>query len=110
RLEGFLALRELPVNEAMGATEGRRQLQVYLRHIEEGFGILTDEDLARVVPTVFVPEGEPVMTLLLGNLEHLVNHKFQLFHYLKLMGLPVGTPDLYVFRGPQRRPPSGPLP
>jgi hypothetical protein len=40
-----------------------------------------------------------VATLLLGNLEHLINHKHQLFLYLKLMGVPVGTPDLYQFRG-----------
>jgi hypothetical protein len=39
------------------------------------------------------------MTLLLGNLEHLVNHKYQLFFYLKMLGVPLGTPDLYRLRG-----------
>ena len=50
-------------------------------------------------PTVFVRTGETVLTLLLGNLEHLINHKHQLFIYLKLMGAPVETRDLYCFRG-----------
>jgi hypothetical protein len=47
---------------------------------------------------VFVAEGESVLTLLLGNLEHLINHKHQLFMYLKLAGVKVGTPDLDQFR------------
>jgi hypothetical protein len=48
---------------------------------------------------VFVPEGESLMTLLVGNLEHLINHKYQLFLYLKLLGLPVSSRDLYHWRG-----------
>jgi len=36
---------------------------------------------------------------MLGNLEHLINHKHQLFTYLKLMGESVGSRDLYRFRG-----------
>jgi uncharacterized damage-inducible protein DinB len=99
RLAHFLALRELPVNHVAGAEEARVRLAGYVRHIEEGFALLSDEDLARVLPTVFTAGGEAVMTLLLGNLEHLMNHKFQLFHYLKLMGVPLGTADLYVLRG-----------
>ena len=50
------------------------------------------------MPTVFVAQGESILTLLLGNLEHLINHKHQLFTYLKQMGVPVATPDLYRFR------------
>jgi hypothetical protein len=46
-----------------------------------------------------VAEGEPLLTLLLGNLEHLINHKHQLFWYLKLLGVSVRTPDLYRLRG-----------
>ena len=49
--------------------------------------------------TVFVPEGETLMTLLLGNLEHLLNHKYQVFLYLKLAGVAVGSRDVYRFRG-----------
>jgi hypothetical protein len=74
-------------------------MELYRAHIGEGFALLTDGDLARRVPTVFVAEGESILTLLLGNLEHLINHKHQLFTYLKQMGVPVATPDLYRFRG-----------
>jgi hypothetical protein len=88
RLAHFAQLREVP-----GTIEG------YRTHIEEGFALLTDADLARRIPTVFVPQGEPMLTLFLGNLEHLINHKHQLFNYLKEMGVPVATPDLYQFRG-----------
>ena len=87
RLAHFAKLREIPAT-----------IEVFHSHIEEGFALLTDADLARWVPTVFVPEGESILTLLLGNLEHLINHKHQLFTYLKQMGVPVATPDLYRFR------------
>jgi uncharacterized damage-inducible protein DinB len=87
RLAHFVKLRETP-----GSIESFRS------HIEEGFALLTDADLARRVPTVFVAQGEPILTLLLGNLEHLINHKHQLFAYLKQMGVRVATPDLYRFR------------
>src|SRR5947199_390304 len=61
--------------------------------------LLSDADLARLIPTVFVSGGESVLTLLLGNLEHLINHKRQLFTYLQLLNVPVTTRDLYRFRG-----------
>jgi hypothetical protein len=96
RLAHFLALRELPVSPA---EEAAARIAIYGAHIEEGFGLLTDADLARRLPTVFVAQGELLLTLLLGNLEHLINHKHQLFTYLKLMGVSVATPDLYRFRG-----------
>ena len=87
RLAHFRNLREIPGS-----------IEIYRSHIEEGFALLTDGDLARRVPTVFVAEGESILTLLLGNLEHLINHKHQLFNYLKQLGVPVATPDLYRFR------------
>jgi hypothetical protein len=34
----------------------------------------------------------------LGNLEHFINHQSQLFAYLKMLGVPSGTSDLYVWR------------
>jgi uncharacterized damage-inducible protein DinB len=95
RLAHFIALRELPVSPP---GEDAARIEIYRAHIEEGFGLLTDADLARRLPTVFVAQGEPLLTLLLGNLEHLINHKHQLFTYLKQMGVPVATPDLYQFR------------
>ena len=87
RLAHFARLREI-----------HGTIEIYRKHIEEGFALLTDADLALRVPTVFVAQGEPVLTLFLGNLEHLINHKYQLFGYLKQMGVAVATPDLYRFR------------
>ena len=87
RLAHFAKLRESPAT-----------IEIFRAYIEEGFALLTDADLARRIPTVFVPGGETLLTLLLGNLEHLINHKHQLFTYLKQMGVPVATPDLYRFR------------
>jgi hypothetical protein len=87
RLAHFDKLREIPAT-----------IEIFHSHIVEGFALLTGADLARRVPTVFVAEGESILTLLLGNLEHLINHKHQLFTYLKQMGVPVATPDLYRFR------------
>ena len=95
RLAHFQRLRKLPVNHRCEVEEARTRIREYMAHIEEGFTVLTDEDLARRVPTVFAPAGEPFLSVLLGNLEHVVNHKHQLFFYLKMLGVPVSTPDLY---------------
>ena len=98
RLAHFRELRELPVNHPCSPAEAAARIAIYRAHIEEGFALLTDADLARRLATVFVAQGELLLTLLLGNLEHLINHKHQLFTYLKQMGAPVATPDLYQFR------------
>ena len=79
--------------------EARERVKVFSERIREGFELLEDSSLGRKIPTVFVREGESLLTLLLGNLEHLVNHKHQLFMYLQLMGVPVKSIDLYHFRG-----------
>jgi hypothetical protein len=97
-LAHFAELRTLPVNFACGPDDARERIGVYRMRIEEGFAALRDDDLGRNMPTVFVPAGESVLTLLLGNLEHLINHKHQLFTYLKLLPVNVGTPDLYSLR------------
>jgi hypothetical protein len=98
-LAHFAELRAVPVNRDCAPVEAAERIEAYESRIEEGFSQLSDEDLARRVPTVFVRTGETVLTLLLGNLEHLINHKHQLFIYLKLMGISVETRDLYCFRG-----------
>jgi hypothetical protein len=98
-LAHFAALRELPVNHACAAAEAVRRIETYRAHIGEGFAALQDDDLSRLLPTVFVPRGETVLTLLLGNLEHLINHKHQLFVLLRTLGCQVGTADLYRLRG-----------
>jgi hypothetical protein len=98
QLAHFDRLRELPVNHCCGAEEALTRIADYSVYIREGFDLLDDSDLRRHVRTVFVAEGEPVLTLLLGNLEHLINHKYQLFFYLKLLGIPVSTSDLYLLK------------
>ena len=98
RLAHFASLRELPVNHRCSATAAMAGIAIYRAHIDEGFALFTDADLARRVATVFVKGGESLLTLLLGNLEHLINHKHQLFTYLKLLGAGVTSRDLYRFR------------
>jgi hypothetical protein len=99
RLAHFARLRDLPVNHRCDRDEARGRIAEYRAHIAEGFACLDDAALALRLPTVFVAEGEAVITLLLGNLEHLINHKYQLFAYLKTSGVRVGTSDLYRLRG-----------
>ncbi|HWP44996.1 MAG TPA: DinB family protein, partial [Blastocatellia bacterium] len=99
RLAHFARLRELEVNHFCQIEEARARLRDYRARIREGFEQVSDGDLSRPVPTLFVPEGEPLLAILLGNLEHLINHKHQLFFYLKLLGVEVATADLYRIRG-----------
>jgi len=99
RLAHFARLRNLEVNHCCGITEAHLRMGDYMGCIEEGFALLTDEALALNVPTVFAAEGETVLRLLLTNLEHFINHKYQLFFYLKMMGVSAGTSDLYSLRG-----------
>jgi hypothetical protein len=99
QLGRFQDLRQRPVNHLCGESEALDRIAEYGRYIREGFQLLSDSDLARPLPTVFVPEGEPILLLLLGNLEHLLNHKHEIFVYGKLLGVPLTTPDLYRFRG-----------
>jgi hypothetical protein len=100
QLAHFARLRELPVNHACDPAEATARLRDYVNHIREGFAILTDADLCGRLPTFFVPEGEALLTILLANLEHLINHKHQLFFYLKLLGIEVGTAQLYDMQAP----------
>jgi hypothetical protein len=95
--EGVAELRTLPVNHFCEPDEAAGRIEVYARFIEQGFELCSEQDLRRMLPTVFATES--VMTLLLGNLEHLINHKYQLFVYLKLLGVSVGTGDIYCWRG-----------
>jgi len=97
-LAHFEQLRKQPVNHCCGIEEAGARIRNYAEHIVEGFGLLCDADLERPISTVFAPEGASVMTILLGNLEHFINHKYQLFFYLKLLGVGVGTEDLYRVR------------
>jgi len=98
RLAHFSELRSLPVNQACSPDEAIHRIAIYGDRIDEGFALLEDASLARLIPTAFVERGETVLTLFLGNLEHLINHKHQLFTHLKRMGVNVRTRDLYRFR------------
>jgi DinB superfamily len=98
-LSDFASLRSLPVNHSCLPQEARTQIKIYSHHIRRGFQQSADADLARRIPTIFVPEGESLLSLLLGNLEHLINHKYQLFLHLKLAGVAVTSEDLYAWRG-----------
>jgi len=99
KLAHFARLKTLPVNHLCGVEEARDRIAEYAACIDEGMALLEDAALASRVPTVFVPGGEPLLTLLLGNLEHLISHKYQLLIYLKLAGVTAGTRDIYRFRG-----------
>ena len=93
----FQLLRDLSVNHFCTIEEAQHRIMEYEAYIEEGFTSLNDEDLTQKIPTLFVPTGETAMTILLGNLEHLINHKYQLFIYLKLLDIPVSSETLYHF-------------
>jgi len=67
-------------------------------HTKEGFALTSDADLARKIPTYFTPQGEVFLETLLTNGKHVNHHAYQLFVYLKLLGLPVGTQHLYRFK------------
>jgi hypothetical protein len=97
-LKHFQRLRDLPVNHFCATEEAQHRIMEYQSYIEEGFGKLHDKDLTKKIPTLFVKTGETAMTILLGNLEHLINHKYQFFIYLKLLGIPVSSENLYYFR------------
>ncbi|MEO8371454.1 MAG: DinB family protein [Candidatus Solibacter sp.] len=92
------ALRDLPVNHACSPAEATSRIAIYKDALDQSFAGLCDEQLGIPIPTVFTKNGELLLTLLLGNLEHLINHKHQLFTYLKMMGVSVGSADLYRFR------------
>jgi hypothetical protein len=98
-LADFREIRSLGFNEPCGPDDARQKIQLLTPYIDRGFRQCSDADLVRRIPTVFVPNGETLATILLGNLEHLINHKYQLFFYLKLLGTPVSTGDLYRWRG-----------
>jgi hypothetical protein len=98
-LADFLEFRSMTVNQSCSPEKARSSVELYMGLIERGFGCCTDADLARKIQTVFVPEGETLLTILLGNLEHLINHKYQLFFHLKLAGVVVTSRDIYKWRG-----------
>ena len=94
-LAEFRELKSARVNHFCTPSEWKERIGIYKEGIAKGFQLCTDEDLKRPVVTIFMPEGELLGSILLNNLEHLVSHKYQLFFYLRLLGVQVGTADLY---------------
>jgi hypothetical protein len=97
-LADFLEYRSMAGNQSCSPEKTRATIKLYSGLIERGFDCCADADLARKIPTVFVPQGETLLTILLGNLEHLLNHKYQLFFHLKLAGVAVNSRDIYRWR------------
>jgi hypothetical protein len=97
-LADFPGLRATAVAEPWSPVEARQKMELYAAQIQRGFECCTDQELSTRIPTIFVPEGQTLLTVLLGNLEHLINHKYQLFIYLKLAGVNVASRDIYKWR------------
>ncbi|MEZ5398170.1 MAG: DinB family protein [Bryobacteraceae bacterium] len=104
---GFLAVLEavrpglaarIAAPPSMDPRDAADSIDEAARLIAAGFHRIADSDLARRLPTAFVPEGQTVLELLLVNLRHTAAHKYQLFTYLKASGVPVSSRDLYEFR------------
>ena len=95
----FHELRKFAGNQQVNQTEAQIRLRTFQQNIKEGFGLLADADLSRMLPTVFVAQGESLLTLLLINFEHLASHKYQLFLWLRMSGVKVESRDLYHFSG-----------
>src|SRR5579864_400439 len=66
RLGHFAQLRELPVNHRCSPAEAGSRMAIYRARVDEAFALLTDADLGRQLSTVFVKQGELLLTLLLG--------------------------------------------
>lgn len=98
-LAHFIVLKELLDTPCASVEDAAARIERFMTHIREGFAALSDQDLGRTIPTVFVPGGEAILSLLLVNLEHLASHKYQLFVYLRLLGVIVESRDLYHFSG-----------
>ena len=109
KLDSLRKLRDEPVNHFCQPREALERMRVFRREIARGFRICSDKQLKRKLKTVFQDDGVPLATILIANLEHLLNHKHQLFFYLRLLGAPVGTKDLYYLpeaKGRIRKRPS----
>jgi hypothetical protein len=98
-LTRLLELKQYAGSHALSPSAASETLQVFRTSLAQGFAVFDDSDLFRMIPTVFVPQGESLLTLLLINFEHLASHKYQLFIWLRLAGVAVSSRDLYHFSG-----------
>jgi len=93
-------ISELPpahkVPAAAGVAEAKRLLCEDRRVAVEALNMCRDEDLAnKPTPAPWDPTPLVLGHRLLQMVEHLKQHKGQLFYYLKLQGKSVSTPDLW---------------
>jgi uncharacterized damage-inducible protein DinB len=91
---------ELPLAEAMPSVESvaqaRQALEEDRRIAFEMLSTAGEDELAhRMAPTPWDSTGMVLGHRLLQMVDHLKQHKGQLFYYLKLQGKPVGTRDLW---------------
>jgi uncharacterized damage-inducible protein DinB len=78
------------VAEARAAVEADRRLAL------EMLARAGEKELAsQPAPAIWDPTPIPLGRRLLHMIQHLAQHKGQLFYYLKLMGRPVGTAELW---------------
>jgi hypothetical protein len=81
---------------AASVAETRRLLGEDKRVALESLAACSDDDLAhKEAPAPWDPRAIPLRHRLLQMVEHLKQHKGQLFYYLKLQGKSVSTPDLW---------------
>lgn len=89
----MMKLENLPscgVEEALGKLENDKTV---LRQFLDG---ISEKDFTdKVVSTPWGMQGK-MERMSIAFLDHFVNHKMQLFLYLKLLGLPVDTGTLYL--------------
>ena len=73
-----------------------KKLDESYRSAKESLGKLSEEEFrSKMVKAPWGEEGA-MWAMLLSLLEHQINHKYQLFFYLKMLGLPVNTITLYM--------------
>jgi hypothetical protein len=91
-MSGLPDLAKMPACDAQEALIRLEKDKTTLRDILAG---VTEEEFANKI--VSVPWGwkSNLERMALDFREHFVNHKMQLFTYLKLLGLPVNTETLY---------------
>ena len=90
---GMQELRTLPVNHFCRPDEAAGRFEVYARCIEEGFELCNDEDLRRMLPTVFATES--VMTLLPWESRTPDQSQVPTFCVSEALQHAVGTGDIY---------------
>ncbi|MBI9073214.1 MAG: DinB family protein [Melioribacteraceae bacterium] len=90
----------MPPAEKMGKVESVEEAKKLLATDKQlAFDILaecSDDRLENEISKAFWDEAEPVLGYrLLEMVDHIKQHKGQLFYYLKLIGKPVNTGDLW---------------